>query len=476
MKEVLRIIHACKKHYDGGNLIDYNLEVFEGEIVYIQSLYGNEIKPLARLFAGEIALDSGRIYLAGKEVADYSIRNAYRYQIYPITTGKDVIDGLSVAENIELIRKVPFAGKIYSKRKILYEVERYLKSMQMDVRASALGLQLTDIEKHKLSIMRAKMHGAKVIILNVTNGTYEGKESEELCNIVKDFSKAGIAFVVLSEQYNMLANVADRIQIIHHGRDIKEWYRLTDSIHSSIVSQDRFVAEYLRNNKKSVHKNFVGLFDYEWKTDKNIWEYLEQLKKHNHMIWTEYINVDIPKPYRSIQNKTVVIPKDSGEKLLMGLNIEDNIIITIPDRVSRNRWKLIRKSVCGLVTDDYYDIVGLDRNVTELRNLNRIQRKILSVYRWVIARPDCIVLENPYWGMDSEEISMFRDYLASLCDQGIRVFYFAKSLEEMKTDCKMILTSRSGKKAFLVQEQKNGSLLSSTKINTKRKKIPPCVK
>ena len=63
MKELLRITHGMQDQAGEDALYDYNLEVYEGEILYIQGMPGNGIRTLMNIFAGDCALKSGKLLL-----------------------------------------------------------------------------------------------------------------------------------------------------------------------------------------------------------------------------------------------------------------------------------------------------------------------------------------------------------------------------------------------------------------------------
>lgn len=104
MKEILRILHGKQK----GNhniLRDYNLEVYEGEIVYIQGLSGSGLTALVQLLEGKAALDEGSIYISEKRIGLPSGNLLQTQGIYVITKEQDLVGNLTVAENLEVLQR-----------------------------------------------------------------------------------------------------------------------------------------------------------------------------------------------------------------------------------------------------------------------------------------------------------------------------------------------------------------------------------
>lgn len=445
MKEMLRIIHAMQDDLREDVLHDYNLEVYEGDILYIQGIAGSGIKTLVNVFAGDCNLKRGSLFLYEEEVKDYNRNTAYQYHIYSITAEKDMVDNMTVTENLEAIRYLPFPASIYHKRKAEKDIDDYLKKEQVYISADEHLWALTSKERKKLSILKAKIHKAKLIILDVTNDLYEGKEADEICQLIQRANKDGITFVILAEHYTVFAEIANRIQVISNGIDLMEWSKINDHIREKLRYQSASPDSLSRHLGKSKGSRcFFGLYDYEWEMHDGLWEYLNFVKNHNRKIWENEINADIPDKGCSHKNETVLIPRNSAEYLLKNLSIEDNLIISVPDRVSKGRGGIINKNICRYITRKFFEQTGIDPEKNTVEELNGIERKILSIYRWELAHPKVIFLESPYGGMNLEETCLLRNYLNKLSKKGIRIICFSKSLDDLKKDCKKIIITEKG--------------------------------
>lgn len=445
MKEMLRIRHGVQDDRQDDILRDYELQVFEGDIIYIQGIEGSGIRTLISFLAGECTLKRGELWLFEEKVENYDRNTAYQYGIYTITAEKDLVETLTVAENLEAVRYLPFPGRYYSRRRAESRVTRYLEKEQVNIPADACLWMLSKKERQKLSILKAKMHGARMIVLDATSDVYEGQEAEELCELIRRANAQGITFVILSECYAMLAEIANRIQIISRGRDLKEWYGLTDRVRQRLRHEMAEGAEHAVQKADAVL--FLGMYDYEWEMKGCIWDYLNYVKKRNPEIWDRYIGASIPRPGFSQEKKTVVIPRESGEYLLKNLSIADNLIMPIPLRVAKNHFGLIKKNIRRNITRDFYKKMGLDPGINKIEEMSSIQKKVLSIYRFELDRPQVIILESPYSGMNREERKILQDYLRTLAKKGIRIIYFSKSREEIAEDCCKVIVTQNGENA-----------------------------
>ena len=138
--------------------------------------------------------------------------------------------------------------------------------------------------------------------------------------------------------------------------------------------------------------------------------------------------------------------------LLGNLSLADNIIPPCAQRVAANCLGVIPRHVQHSMTRRFCERFGLPADVRRIGELDRVQRKILSIYRYELLRPATLVLESPYAGMMNSEIGRLRRYLRELADGGIRVICFSKSAESLAQDCYPVMTVHNGRNAKMSTE------------------------
>lgn len=447
MKELLRISHGMQDDLKEDSLRDYCLEIYEGDILYIQGIAGSGIRTLVNVLAGDCVMKRGELYLWEERVKDFNRNTACQYQIYTITAEKDLVETLTVAENLEAVRSLKFSGKYYDRQRVERAVSDYLEKEQVQIFSSASVWTLSQKDRKKLSILKAKMQGARLIVLDASGDLYEGQEAEELCRIIQKANEEGITFAILSECYTAFAQIASRIQLLSQGRDRREWQEPDEEIRKKLRGPFLAGAYGAGMEKSHASRSFIGMFDYEWEMENCFWNYLAYVKEHNRALWDAYIGADIPKAGISRTGDTVVIPRDSADRLLNNLSVADNLIMTIPKRVGSSSIGVINGSIRKSVAEDFYRKTGIDAEAVRVEDLNYIQRKLLSVCRFELERPKFILLESPYGGMNLEETGQLRSHLEGLCKKGIRVLYFSKSMEELCRDCGSVIVTENGKSA-----------------------------
>lgn len=421
------------------------MHICEGEILYIQGLQESGVHRLIDFFSCWKSLQDGQIFLWEQRLDMMTKEKAREAGIYTITAEADLVKELSVAENLEVIRWVSFPFRFFNRKTIEREVDEYLakERVALSGRDSLVGLDSSECQN--LSILKAKMHGVSLIVLDCTKGNYEGKKGEKLCRLIKRLSGEGIAFLILSERFLPLAEIADRIQVIYRGRDLMEWHGLSETLKEDLINFDKISVS--ERGKEGCHESLLcGIFDYEWEIEKGFLLYLKQFRSESPTLWRYMAGMDcIPEKY-GMEGKLVILPRKYMDIHFDTMGIRDNIIMTIPERIAHGgKYGIVDYNFRRLVTEKFYDAAEVSRKVTSISELNRAQRRILSFFRWEVAKPKVMFLDCPYIGLGQEEVAKVRGYLESLVREGIRVIYFSQLAEELREDCREIFLSHDGK-------------------------------
>lgn len=451
MKELLRIVHAGGDSDRGKILKDYNMEICAGEILYIQGSDGSGIREVAEILSGDTPLFAGKIYVHGIEMKGYDRKKAFEQHIFPISGDGSIVYNLTVAENMELVRKKQSLMKPYFSKKMQKKVAGLLDNEGIAIFAGKQGAGLCSEEEVLLGILKAKMHEAKLVILEVLNSAFEGTYAKEICDLIKRLCQEGISFVILSEAYSCFAEIADRIQFVYRGRDLKEWTGLEQQVIRLLKNQnpdEPADSKERKELKKQTEKcSFLGIYDYEWENDRDIWSFLKEVKQQNPDFWEKNLKVSLPKQGVSIFEQVLVIPKESGNLWFNNLNIEDNLLLPVARRIAGSAYGVVRTNRTQHIMNRFYETLHVSPQIKEIKDLSKVHRKLFSIYRYELLKPEVIFLENPYWGLDSAEILQVRKYLKNLQEKGMKIVCCAKSIDEMKKDCSLIIQTNNARNA-----------------------------
>jgi ABC-type sugar transport system ATPase subunit len=411
--------------------------VYEGEIVCIRGVSGSGIHSLLEFLEGRMVLSGGSVYVEEHEVSLSPEKTLEKYGIYAISEKMNLAENLTVSENLELFgKKMPLWG-YYNREKTVRKVQKFLESAGIHIPADVKVRDLSEEECQKLCIVKAGMYHARLVVLDWTKGSYEGKMADEIKSLVVKLRQKGVAFIIVSERENIFDEVADKHQIISHGRDLMEWR--DREVDLSPQKTGEAPAEDMRL--------FEAFYDYQWKPTEGMWEYLQYVEKNNRIFWQEQVRLAHVQEGIYASGGVVYIPRESAYMLFDNLDICQNVIMAVRERLGKGWIGYISDEMTETIARGFYRLAGLDEHVTNTDKLTYVQRKILSVYRWEISKPKAIVMEVPFWGMDIDDTTAFCQYMRHLVEKEIRVIWLSQDYALVKQYCSRIIVTESGKNA-----------------------------
>ncbi|MDR2655773.1 MAG: ATP-binding cassette domain-containing protein [Oscillospiraceae bacterium] len=449
MKEIIRLHNASCNTGMGRVLSGYSLAVFAGEIVCVMGISGSGKSALEKTLTGETALSGGLLYVHGEECPAHSPANAFSKGIYSIGMRNSMAANLSVADNLEAIRPVKNPFRVYHRKKAYLAAAETLREYQISGTPDRQVDSLSFLEGQILSVAKAVKSGARLVIINCVHDVYNAREAVELGRQICRLKSAGVSFLVISERPNPLFDIADRVQIIHKGSDLYQW-------EGGIFNRSRYNSRWgqaARRREKASCGNKVKalcLLDIDWNSRATIHSCLKTLRENNKRIWNEYLAFSLPERDSFYDGKTAIVPCDSAGRLLKNMSVEDNLIICIPGRAGKTKLRIIHSGMKRLLLREFHALLGLDAQVTRVSQLTEVQKKILSIYRLELDKPDTIVLESPFWGMDEREIGQLTGYLADLGQKRVKLLIYSKDWEDIEDFCGPVIITRAGKNARIV--------------------------
>lgn len=453
MKEIVRLHNAACYCGERHQLQGYNLSLFAGEITYVQGLSGSGKSAIEKLLTGQTQLTGGRLYLDEQACRIKNSRQAFSSGIYTIGIMKPMAEKLSIIDNLEAIKYVRPVLRPYQKKRAWQRTVDILRELEIDKMPETVVGQLTFLEEQLLSVAKAVRSDARLVIVNCVQNVFSAQDAVTLGKYIKRLAAQGIAFLIISERPNPFVDIADKLQIIHQGMDIRQWYS------KDFTRQETYNLLEMTNGQPSEKRSagqepgegsgIVFLQDYYWSALLTIQEYFKVFEENNLEIWQELIHLSLLPQGGVANGKTVVIPHDSAELLMQNMTIGDNLIMCIPKRAGRSRLGVIHEGIRSLLVRDFCQNLQINGRVNRIDDLSDVQKKILSIYRWALAYPECMVLENPFWGMDMKGIQELWQYLLTLKSKGIRLVILSRSAEDVPDEA-IRLTAHTGKDARLV--------------------------
>jgi ribose transport system ATP-binding protein len=212
------VAEALGKTFGVPVLVDVSLDLVPGEVHAIVGENGAGKSTLARILAGLVRPDHGRMTLRGQPFAPRNSGEAKSLGIAIVHQELSAIATLTVAETLFLDRLPARAGIIGRKR--LREEARgvldraSLGEIHPDRQIGTLGLGHLQL----VEIAAALARRCDVLVLDEPTAALNPRESEVLFTQMARLRAAGTALVLITHRLEEVARTADRVSVLRDGR------------------------------------------------------------------------------------------------------------------------------------------------------------------------------------------------------------------------------------------------------------------
>jgi sulfate transport system ATP-binding protein len=207
------VVENASKQFGDFHAVDQvSLEIKSGSLVALLGPSGSGKSTLLRLIAGLEMLDSGRIFLTGKDATYQSVQErniGFVFQHYAL------FKHLTVRQNIGFgleIRKVP-------KNKIKNKVEELLELVQLSGLGNRYPSQLSGGQRQRVALARALAVEPNVLLLDEPFGALDAKVRKDLRAWLRRLhDEVHVTTVFVTHDQEEAMEVSDEIVVMNKGK------------------------------------------------------------------------------------------------------------------------------------------------------------------------------------------------------------------------------------------------------------------
>ena len=219
--QALLTVNGVVKQFPGVRALDgVDLEVTAGEVHCLLGQNGAGKSTLIKVLSGAHRADAGEIRWQGEPVAFGTPIAALRAGLATIYQELDLVDGLSVAENIFLGHEPATLG--FTRRGATNDAARTLLTSlgHPDIRPTREVGTLSAAGKQVVSMARALSHDAKLIVMDEPSAVLDSGEVENLFRVIRQLTADGVAVVYISHRLDEIRVIGDRVTVLKDGRTV----------------------------------------------------------------------------------------------------------------------------------------------------------------------------------------------------------------------------------------------------------------
>jgi ribose transport system ATP-binding protein len=428
---------------------------------------------LMKLLSGLYRPTAGRILIDGKPVLFRHPIDAQRRGIVMIHQELNLVDELSIADNIFLGREIRQFGLVAG-RTLRRRAAEWLGRLHCSLDPAMRVRRLSIAQKQMVEIAKALSADARVLIMDEPTAVLSRREVQSLFELVHRLKQQGVSIVYISHILPEIFRICDRATVLRDGKVVitlgPEMLRKTTerNLASMMVGRpltDHFPKRSAGNGKAILHVSrlsvrglagsamfdvrageilgFAGLIG-AGRTE--LAEGLVGLRKATESeLFLDGMPIEIHDLHDAIRHGIAYLPEDrKATGLTMGMSVAANTTIVSLKRYARPLISRRRENAAaaGHVRDLRIKVASVKDPIDSLSGGN--QQKV-ALAKWLEVRPRILIVDEPTRGVDIGAKEQIYALLKRLTDSGMALILISSELNELLGLCHRIAVMRAGK-------------------------------
>lgn len=460
------------KEFPGVKALDgVNLELYEGKIMGLMGENGAGKSTLMKVLSGVYKKDGGEILYKGKVEDIKDTKDAQEKGIAIIHQELNLIDDLTIGENVFLGREPKKAfGKI-DWNKLHSDAQILLNKLNVKSSSKDLLGSLSIGQKQMVEIAKALSLNAKIIIMDEPTDALTDKETESLFKVINELKKEGKSIVYISHRLKEIFELCDYITVIRDGKyvgqenvcDIDEDRMIEMMVGRKLTEQFPKIDSKIGDTifqVKNLKNKYVDDISFEVKAGeivgiaglmgagrtelaKTIYGYY---KKQSGEIYVKGKKVENKSSRDGLKNKIAYVSEDrKGDGLILGLSVKENMSISSLDKVS-SIFKVDKKKELEEV-ESYIEKMKIKTPSENqiIKNLSGGNQQKVSIGKALMTSPEVLILDEPTRGVDVGAKKEIYDLINEFKKQGKAVIMISSEMPEILGMSDRILVLSDGK-------------------------------
>lgn len=473
MNEDILVMKGITKTFPGVvALSDVSLSVKKGEVHALVGENGAEKSTLMKILNGVYQADSGKIILRGEETVIKDTTDAKHKGIGLVFQEFNLVNTLSVTENIFMNRLEKLHGRI-NWRAMTQKAQDLLAGYGFNFDAKAKVESLSAAQKQLVEIAKVLSFNAEIVVMDEPTSSLTNAETEILMGIIRKLRQEGSSIIYISHKLEEVFRLCDTTTVLRDGHviDSKPTNQFTrDEIIEKMVGRS-VSAEYptkacrigevvleaenitrngiINNISFKLHKGeilgFAGLVG-SGRTE--LAEAIFGAERYDSgEIKINGKKVAIHSTNQGKSNGIGLLTEDRKETgLVLGYDLVKNITVTNLDKVKRRRMisrQLEETFVNKIAKELSIKTPSLKQLAMNLSGGN--QQKVVFA-KWLFSDADILILDEPTRGIDvgaKFEIYQLMNWLA---ENGKAIIMISSELPEVLGMSDRVIVLSDGEK------------------------------
>ncbi len=462
MVEPLVLMEGIDKSFPGVHaLVQAHFELLPGEVHALVGENGAGKSTLMKVLAGVNTKDAGRIVINGRVVEIANPRAAQQLGISMIFQELNLLNHLTVAQNIFIGREPRGAvGFVLNERVLNTKAAELLDQLHLNLNPRTRVADLTVAKQQMVEIAKALSTNSRVLIMDEPTAALTEAEIDDLFDIIRHLRVQGVGVVHISHRLEELKQISDRITVMRDGHyvdtlttadakiddiiklmvgrvifeatpELPEYPNEQIALEVRHLSRGRMVKDVSFTLHKGEILGFSGLVGAGRTEVARVIFGADRLEKGDILINGK--PVQIHSPADAVLHGIAYLSEDRKRYgLTLGLDIETNVVMASFHKFMTSLgWILTGKTKQTAL--QYVDKLaiktpGIKRKTKNLSGGNQ-QKVVIS--KWLVADTDILIFDEPTRGIDVGAKSEIYKLLNDLAKQGKAIIMISSELPEI---------------------------------------------
>ena len=220
MADTILKMRGIQKYFSGVHAlkgVDFDLKA--GEVHALMGENGAGKSTLIKVLCGIHKRNGGTVELFGKEVDFDNISQSQAAGISVIHQELNMMNDLTVAQNIFIGRET-IRGGLISDKAMEEEAQKLFDRLGVHIDPAVKLGSLTVGKQQMVEIAKAVSHDCKLLILDEPTAALTLPEVEALFDIMRDLKANGIGMIYISHRMDEINRISDRVTVMRDGEYI----------------------------------------------------------------------------------------------------------------------------------------------------------------------------------------------------------------------------------------------------------------
>ena len=463
-ERILEIRHLSKQFPGVKALANVDFNLCRGEIHALMGENGAGKSTLIKVLTGVFPRDGGEILFEGYPFAVGSPHEAQEKGISTVYQEINLVQNLSVAENL-LLGRQPTRGGLIAWKEMNRRAELILERLNLAVDVTRLLGDYSIAVQQMVAIGRALEFESKILILDEPTSSLDATEVQQLFAVMRKLKAEGHAILFVTHFVDQVYAISDRITVLRNGELVGEFetarlpkVELVSKLLGKVLSDLETVRKVkeklsakragepvlrvLELGKASVLEPFdldihagevLGLAGLLGSGRTEMASLIFGIEKADRgEVAVRGKKVRLTSPLRALQAGIGLCPEDrKGEGIVEDLSVRENIVLAL--QVKQGWFDSLSPARQEELADQYIKLLDIRTPSAEqaIKNLSGGNQQKVIVARWLAAQLSLLILDEPTRGIDVGAKAEIQKLILSLAEKGMGILFISSELDEV---------------------------------------------